>query len=107
MSDEYVEVPVTRRARVNPTRIGKLVALHRWTGDRIADDAGAPVELEIGTLLVLRPPYEGAPLRPGIARVAPWGIDTSGAPAVADGDWVYRVEPVQAEIPISAAPVFR
>lgn len=89
---EYVEVPVTRRARV--TLIGRL----RWERSYhvcvIEDADGKPLDLPSGLRFVLRP-HSQAPIRSGIGlvRAHDGHIDLTAIPAAMHGDLLYRVEP--------------
>lgn len=86
---EFVEVPVTRRARL--ALVGRLIAgrsplLARWGQTE-------PVALTAGDLVVVRCDA-GAPFRPGLGLVVPGDVvDLSGIVSAADGDLLYRVEP--------------
>lgn len=88
---EFVEVPVTRRARV--TLIGRL----RW--ERVMHQPlfttqdGHALAPQVGLRFVLRP-FDGAAFRAGIGQVTADGhVDLSAIPSAAHGDLVYRVEP--------------
>lgn len=86
--DEFIEVPVTRRARV--TRVGVLSADGLLLYVRRDRDA-AP--LMSGDLIACKVP--GAPgwFRPGVAGVLDTGgITLAGISGASDGDIVYRVE---------------
>lgn len=91
MTDEYVEVPITRRARVSligtvDLHIDGRLLVHLKPGELLRDD----------DWLVVRP--EHGPFRAGIARVF---RDHLGKPAVnffpiaaaTYGDLLYRVDP--------------
>lgn len=91
--DEFIEVPVTRRARV--THIGSLDWSRSFYAPRIVtkggDDAvflGHPVRF------VLRAPGPvGSPFRAGFGQAFGDRVELAGIPAAADGDLAYRVEP--------------
>jgi hypothetical protein len=81
---EFVEVPVTRRARV--TRIGRVLAMgaSRWSSDG---------QYPTGTAVVLRPDCPGSQFRTGIGRVMLDMLDLTAIPAAVHGALLYRVEP--------------
>lgn len=90
-TDEFVEVPVTRRARV--TLLGRLDWDRSWFTAGIVSETGGAVRLEAGTRFVLRTSAT-SPFRAGFGNVLSDGRLILGEiPAACHGDLVYRVEP--------------
>jgi hypothetical protein len=90
VADEFVEIPVTRRARV--TRIGVL------SYDGLLYVKMDPGEQLIrGESIVCKAPGVGGSFRPGVGRVTDaGGVMIAGIAGASEGDFVYRVEPAAA-----------
>lgn len=87
---EFVDVPVTRRARI--TLVGKVVGEAGWPARSWVQTCAGGTALAPGDQVVVRP-YLGARVRGGIGVVTHDGLDLTGIPAACDGDLLYRVEP--------------
>lgn len=87
MSEDFIEVPVTRRARV--VLVGRVSRVMASYYALICD---RPPQLDEGDQVVVRI-GPSAPFRTGVGRVVGAGIDLTGIPTACDGDLLYRVEP--------------